>query len=145
MRPRVFPAEDQSGCCWISARASSFNEAAGIPRGRPPRRVGYALRDAGFNEAAGIPRGRHEPDHARDWRDWRFNEAAGIPRGRQSWQLLFQRGQDASMRPRVFPAEDTARLTQGVLRSIASMRPRVFPAEDVRRSRSALVSPVLLQ
>ena len=40
----------------------------------------------------------------------------------------------ASMRPRVFPAEDLdkeplQRATQG-----ASMRPRVFPAEDIRRT-----------
>ena len=36
----------------------------------------------------------------------------------------------ASMRPRVFPAEDhlKARLTRR--RGLASMRPRVFPAED---------------
>ena len=35
MRPRVFPAEDCP--CWTTAarRSTCFNEAAGIPRGRP--------------------------------------------------------------------------------------------------------------
>ena len=37
----------------------------------------------------------------------RFNEAAGIPRGRRSAPLrLDSQHQPASMRPRVFPAED---------------------------------------
>ena len=61
----------------------------------------------GFNEAAGIPRGRRrrwgsQPSRATDC----FNEAAGIPRGRRAL------------------ADD------GICRSAASMRPRVFPAED---------------
>ena len=36
MRPRVFPAEDLRA--FLRARLTSirFNEAAGIPRGRPP-------------------------------------------------------------------------------------------------------------
>ena len=34
MRPRVFPAEDLGARCSVSPRSSSFNEAAGIPRGR---------------------------------------------------------------------------------------------------------------
>ena len=37
----------------------------------------------------------------------------------------------ASMRPRVFPAEDAALLERRGLLAAASMRPRVFPAEDV--------------
>ena len=62
MRPRVFPAED-----------ATFD----VPTG--------SMLPAGFNEAAGIPRGRPEA-----WRSgcpaatWRFNEAAGIPRGRRT-------------------------------------------------------------
>ena len=36
-----------------------------------------------------------------------FNEAAGIPRGRRVFALAWVRDVDAaSMRPRVFPAED---------------------------------------
>ena len=34
MRPRVFPAEDELLTHGISESARSFNEAAGIPRGR---------------------------------------------------------------------------------------------------------------
>ena len=34
MRPRVFPAEDSTFACTCSAMTPSFNEAAGIPRGR---------------------------------------------------------------------------------------------------------------
>ena len=38
----------------------------------------------------------------------------------------------ASMRPRVFPAEDSTLLAAAVAAvTAASMRPRVFPAEDV--------------
>ena len=36
----------------------------------------------------------------------RFNEAAGIPRGRRHHDESEDRGRRASMRPRVFPAED---------------------------------------
>ena len=62
MRPRVFPAEDTCSACWTMPPCSSFNEAAGIPRGRRRatawRRWRALVR---FNEAAGIPRGRHWP------------------------------------------------------------------------------------
>ena len=61
-----------------------------------------------------------------------FNEAAGIPRGRRG---IARRVDSiglhvASMRPRVFPAEDGGRCGDGGGRAGASMRPRVFPAED---------------
>ena len=39
MRPRVFPAEDALPVVAGVRRLSRFNEAAGIPRGRPPLRV----------------------------------------------------------------------------------------------------------
>ena len=35
MRPRVFPAEDVEGQRLVPEGATRFNEAAGIPRGRP--------------------------------------------------------------------------------------------------------------
>ena len=38
----------------------------------------------------------------------------------------------ASMRPRVFPAEDLDSSVATNRTAYASMRPRVFPAEDVR-------------
>ena len=91
------------------------------------------MNPARFNEAAGIPRGRRLAREARREQAIviRFNEAAGIPRGRrQARHLEVQRGPDASMRPRVFPAEDTPG-TSLVDSRHASMRPRVFPAEDV--------------
>ena len=37
----------------------------------------------------------------------------------------------ASMRPRVFPAEDVRFLEARLVVGLASMRPRVFPAEDL--------------
>ena len=61
MRPRVFPAEDADLGDKKHGLIGGFNEAAGIPRGRPhpPARNGRpSLR---FNEAAGIPRGRPRP------------------------------------------------------------------------------------
>ena len=39
MRPRVFPAEDAGAAIMTAASAASFNEAAGIPRGRLVRIV----------------------------------------------------------------------------------------------------------
>ena len=83
MRPRVFPAED-------------------------PLRIGVRFPpDQRFNEAAGIPpRKTTLPGLAGRCRR-SFNEAAGIPRGRRLC-LVWPVGVDeASMRPRVFPAEDT--------------------------------------
>ena len=63
-----------------------------------------------------------------------FNEAAGIPRGRRvEGDLTGRDRRHASMRPRVFPAEDIRSSEQRVGRRRASMRPRVFPAEDINR------------
>ena len=61
-----------------------------------------------------------------------FNEAAGIPRGRlESILVAIVETIEASMRPRVFPAEDVRRgPNERSHRRHASMRPRVFPAED---------------
>ena len=108
MRPRVFPAEDLPGASSRRCCCPRFNEAAGIPRGRPAPPGSRRTTPPGFNEAAGIPRGRPYRCKA--------------PRGCAL---------RASMRPRVFPAEDAAGggHHQGEPES-ASMRPRVFPAED---------------
>ena len=181
MRPRVFPAEDGPLAYPPGRSVSSFNEAAGIPRGRPQfylepwhengiasmRPRVFPAEDPGkrpdrdgapqcFNEAAGIPRGRRPGRRLSSPRSGPcFNEAAGIPRGRQGRLLpAYRQGQHASMRPRVFPAEDVTMLSVGGRdgncfneaagiprgrrgpvavfggRVRASMRPRVFPAED---------------
>ena len=63
MRPRVFPAEDAAWVCQRRMAFNGFNEAAGIPRGRPEKLVTLSARGRSFNEAAGIPRGRrgYEP------------------------------------------------------------------------------------
>ena len=84
MRPRVFPAEDARRSQRSRARAfACFNEAAGIPRGRLTAAWRRRRRPPTcFNEAAGIPRGRHVDIGRRGFVRW------------------------ASMRPRVFPAED---------------------------------------
>ena len=61
MRPRVFPAEDVLQLSpWKLFNHLCFNEAAGIPRGRPAPKAAAPRCAAGqsFNEAAGIPRGR---------------------------------------------------------------------------------------
>ena len=85
-----------------------FNEAAGIPRGRRRRSARSSPASLGFNEAAGIPRGRHD-----------------------SAKNILGTVTHASMRPRVFPAEDDFDAVQsGDTARVASMRPRVFPAED---------------
>ena len=135
MRPRVFPAEDGGGSAFLQPPLHRFNEAAGIPRGRPVvRRESsgrllasmrprvFPAEDAAsiaplircqpcFNEAAGIPRGRRPAARGAAPGHHRFNEAAGIPRGRRASGALIEVGVDlASMRPRVFPAEDVVLL-----------------------------------
>ena len=84
-----------------------------------------------FNEAAGIPRGRPDPANASINNATSFNEAAGIPRGRPVESAADERDRQASMRPRVFPR---GRLCINPdckwWFETASMRPRVFPAED---------------
>ena len=106
MRPRVFPAEDSRFLSWPTCWRC-FNEAAGIPRGRPVRRAGRLQQPCAsmrprvfpaedprsgcmpasptgcFNEAAGIPRGRPRGRGRTERTSRCFNEAAGIPRGRR--------------------------------------------------------------
>ena len=60
MRPRVFPAEDGVSDSPRIRRMRGFNEAAGIPRGRPEHNARRPPDTDSFNEAAGIPRGRHD-------------------------------------------------------------------------------------
>ena len=105
MRPRVFPAEDAEKGGYDTFRIC-FNEAAGIPRGRPGHCVTATSRLS------------------------RFNEAAGIPRGRREARRVYPDRSFASMRPRVFPAEDQQLWRKVSAMLLASMRPRVFPAED---------------
>ena len=117
MRPRVFPAEDARIDGAPTPTAAGFNEAAGIPRGRRGQHEDEEGTPGGFNEAAGIPRGRHRQGRYRD-RGW-----AG-----------------ASMRPRVFPAEDLLSALAISPDLPASMRPRVFPAEDDQAASSCIES-----
>ena len=83
MRPRVFPAEDPGMRRRIPAPTTSFNEAAGIPRGRLRfrdrfrRRYGASMRPRVFPAEDAVQRNLVEPLR------------------------------HASMRPRVFPAEDS--------------------------------------
>ena len=108
MRPRVFPAEDE---CWRRLRYL-LSLASMRPRVFPAEDAHVDLDDGdevqGFNEAAGIPRGRPTPSHGLRINSFSFNEAAGIPRGRRSHRHSHLRSTyGAPMRPRVFPAEDT--------------------------------------
>ena len=116
-------------------RSCGFNEAAGIPRGRRSLLWRSRTTTGCFNEAAGIPRGRRGDGGTLAIVRYRFNEAAGIPRGRHG-TLDTDKGAllIASMRPRVFPAEDGGRAAGAHRRRLASMRPRVFPAEDSKTS-----------
>ena len=110
MRPRVFPAEDEMLLTIVGDNVERFNEAAGIPRGRRAI-LPYACQNGPC-----------------------FNEAAGIPRGRPARGDVESAGAAASMRPRVFPAEDARRPERMRDENRASMRPRVFPAEDDSRN-----------
>ena len=91
MRPRVFPAEDSRFGSRLRSAATSFNEAAGIPRGRPSPRAESSAPAAGASM-----RPRVFP--AEDSRS-----GSAIARSTR-----------ASMRPRVFPAEDLGLIRRAV-------------------------------
>ena len=107
MRPRVFPAENAFNTNPAARMRSRFNEAAGIPRGKPAHRT----RTAAIATASMRPRvfpaeniRLHNPVFGVQPR---FNEAAGIPRGKRTVKSFQRAGlREASMRPRVFPAEN---------------------------------------
>ena len=83
MRPRELPAEDPSIGCRPRTTPHSFNEAAGVTRGRRTNTAGLIVAPSCFNEAAGVTRGRRvHPFHTRG-KDHSFNEAAGVTRGRR--------------------------------------------------------------
>ena len=84
MRPRVFPAEDLDLMTKRLARVHCFNEAAGIPRGRPRGPRVPAL------ETRASMRPRVFP----------AEDGTGGERQHSTSK--------ASMRPRVFPAEDVS-------------------------------------
>ena len=137
MRPRVFPAEDPLGRDPDPAVADASMRPRVFPAEDPPARldslwrvVRASMRPRVFPaEDAGRERGA-----ARAGGRSRFNEAAGIPRGRPDQGGIGGHGcLDASMRPRVFPAEDASRPLWSCGHRPASMRPRVFPAEDPPR------------
>ena len=134
MRPRVFPAEDAGGRCGAGAdhlasmrprvfpaedmdRVTHNLRVAGWASMRPRvfpaedltwRPTHHSRTCSGFNEAAGIPRGRLEICGRRRQSGQCFNEAAGIPRGRPPAGRGHRAVEPASMRPRVFPAEDNS-------------------------------------
>ena len=108
MRPRVFPAEDanrQPVPSCLQLRASMRPRV--FPAEDPVRPSRPGAQSRRFNEAAGIPRGRRAARDARGDYSGGFNEAAGIPRGRRALcDGEAEQARRASMRPRVFPAED---------------------------------------
>ena len=132
MRPRVFPAEDPSRFRAVPSRFKSFNEAAGIPRGRPSRSIPTNDRSSCFNEAAGIPRGRPSSRHSLPPRRLAASMRPRVfpAEDRTQRRRSVRPARRASMRPRVFPAEDQTAHDARERQQGASMRPRVFPAED---------------
>ena len=108
MRPRVFPAEDVAaaeGDAGLSATASMRPRVFPAEDGFP--NAAKSGNHSRFNEAAGIPRGRLQGSRrSREAMAGCFNEAAGIPRGRRAQDDSPAERACASMRPRVFPAED---------------------------------------
>ena len=136
MRPRVFPAEDPRCCTRDQRRRPSFNEAAGIPRGRLNGLDMVCLSRTSFNEAAGIPRGRPRAGGPASTCSGGFNEAAGIPRGRP--RVAVHAGIDHYVSFNEAAGIPRGRLRRGMerptARTSASMRPRVFPAEDIANS-----------
>ena len=170
MRPRVFPAEDGRTVRATSVAAVGFNEAAGIPRGRPGSSAASRRCPRCFNEAAGIPRGRPPQNSITSASATSFNEAAGIPRGRRAAsQGSFPSGlgfNEAAGIPRGRPCRCSGRASRsarfneaaGIPRGrqqlgfdpvsvppVASMRPRVFPAEDTAVATVAVAAGVVLQ
>ena len=131
MRPRVFPAEDPAPSAWKLCSGRTSMRPRVFPAEDTPAVPSGRRRRTHFNEAAGIPRGRPRwPRHRRSSCRCHFNEAAGIPRGRRPHHPVPSAGAATSMRPRVFPAEDRRLTRCDRAVAVTSMRPRVFPAED---------------
>ena len=81
MRPPEFTGGNWFIASGYGRNASSFNEAAGIHRRKPPsKRFFYPASDARFNEAAGIHRRKLLDIGTFTMEDRCFNEAAGIHR-----------------------------------------------------------------
>ena len=135
MRPRVFPRGRHCRHRGSRRADEGFNEAAGIPRGRPVEVLFPDRRRLrSFNEAAGIPRGRRpERDRNRRGNPRASMRPRVFPAEDQEWRQAPAGEEPASMRPRVFPAEGEDVVVEGVRLVRASMRPRVFPAEDTGR------------
>ena len=106
MRPRLFTAEDSRALFGAFSSLSCFNEAAAIHRGRHRETWHLSLRSHCFNEAAAIHRGRHQLLPISEPQRIGFNEAAAIHRGRLVRTAILARENAASMRPRLFTAED---------------------------------------
>ena len=106
MRPRVFPAENLAAAT-ETTQELFFNEAAGIPRGKPAARGfqgGYMSYPSMRPRVFPAENAQHESQL----------DDLGLP----------------SMRPRVFPAENVQSCDNSLPRLGPSMRPRVFPAEN---------------
>ncbi len=130
MRPRVFPAEDAVPPALLAIDRTASMRPRVFPAEDGCKHPGRNMGCHRFNEAAGIPRGRPGQGCKHQRKHGRFNEAAGIPRGRLVPLAASLKVSQASMRPRVFPAEDTGDGAGRIPAPHASMRPRVFPAED---------------
>ena len=106
MRPRELPAEDPD----TAGRVRERDAASMRPRELPAEDLldnGVRPRASGFNEAAGVTRGRRTDQPTVERRQQGFNEAAGVTRGRLDHRRQRARYLPAaSMRPRELPAED---------------------------------------
>ena len=164
MRPRELPAEDRRQMLRHPRRLQASMRPRELPAEDPDENGIGCLYPTSFNEAAGVTRGRPSSSRSNSKRSSSFNEAAGVTRGRPVRPVRRRHGgRRASMRPRELPAEDpydttavlhdnpcfneAAGVTRGrpdtklrgrLWRTVsASMRPRELPAED-RTTRNSL-------
>ena len=148
MRPRVFPAEDKTEYCaapgWVLVR---FNEAAGIPRGRPKRRTWYSYPrpSASMRPRVFPAEDGHAPRVAVLDRLASMRPRVFPAEDLRPAPLRPPRPAGASMRPRVFPAEDGGSTRAWRKFRKASMRPRVFPAEDLPCPTENCIGVLMLQ
>ena len=133
MRPRVFPAEDVRRVASREGRRPASMRPRVFPAEDRPSRESPCCSRVCFNEAAGIPRGRPRRGGERLVIITASMRRAYSPRKTASVGAQDSGARRASMRPRVFPAEDLIGVALRLRRHVASMRPRVFPADVTSR------------
>ena len=132
MRPRLFTAENCSSQTGIAAASRSFNEAAAFHRGERCAGSKALSRIPCFNEAAAFHRGEPLPSQALLVVSRSFNEAAAFHRGEPASCAVGYARTTSFNEAAAFHRGERGDILQGDRDLAASMRQRLFTAENPR-------------